>query len=129
MKISAPRLREVQYPALVGVIEHERLARNEALFREVNERINGIAAEFSRFAGAEEYEYVCECSDPDCVDRITLTLEEYDRIRADGTRFVLAPGHVRHEIEHVVEETTEHVVVEKHGVAGEIVADSDPRAA
>ena len=113
----------------MGVVEQERLARNESLFREVNERINGIAAEFSRFAGAEEYEYVCECSDPDCVERIALTLEGYEQIRADGTRFVLAPGHVREQIEHVVEETRDHVVVEKHGVAGEIAAESDPRAA
>jgi hypothetical protein len=128
-RIFSPSLPDSSTLGSMSVVEQERLARNESLFREVNERINGIAAEFSRFAGAEEYEYVCECSDPDCVERISLTGEEYEQIRADGTRFVLAPGHVRQQIERVVQETDDHVVVEKHGVAGDVAADSDPRAA
>jgi hypothetical protein len=113
----------------MGLVEQERLGRNEALFREVNERINGLAVEFSRSLGSDQYEYVCECSDPECAERITLTLADYEEIRADGTRFVLAPGHARRDIEHVVRQADDHVVVEKHGVAGEVVAESDPRAA
>jgi hypothetical protein len=113
----------------MGAVEQQRLGRNEALFREVNERINGLAVEFSTTLFSDEYEYVCECSDPKCIERVTVTLSEYEEIRADGKRFVLAPGHVRRDIEHVVRQADDHVVVEKHGAAGEVAAESDPRAA
>ena len=100
----------------------ERLARNESFFRQVNERIREIA-------GNEhvEQEFLCECSDPGCTERITLTLQEYEQIRARSTRFVLVSGHTAPEIEHVVESEGEHVVIEKVGLAGNIAAELDPR--
>jgi hypothetical protein len=103
----------------------ERLARNEAFFREVNERIRQVATGFN----GEGQEFLCECSDPTCAVRISLTLEEYEHIRASSTRFVLAPGHIANEIEHVLEHEGDHVVVEKRGVAGEVASTLDPRAA
>lgn len=104
-----------------------QLSRNESIFREVNEAINDLATEFD----AEEptYEYLCECADAGCTERIALTFAEYEHIRANGKRFVLAPGHVRSDLEHVVEREPEHVLVEKDGVAGTVAARLDPRAA
>ena len=103
----------------------ERLARNEVFFREVNERIRQV----TKGVNGESHDFLCECSDPTCAIRISLTLEEYEHIRANSTRFVLAPGHVAAEIEHVLEYAGDHVVVEKLGVAGEVASDLDPRTA
>ena len=57
-----------------------------------------------------------------------LTLQEYEAIRGDGTRFLLKEGHEDIEIEHVVALHAEHIVVEKDGVAGVVALDDDPRA-
>jgi hypothetical protein len=104
----------------------ERLARNESFFRQVNERIKDVADGIE--GGDDRYEFLCECSDPSCTDRLTLTSAEYEEVRASPRRFVLAPGHVSPEVEHVVETQADHIVVEKDGVAGRIAADLDPRS-
>jgi hypothetical protein len=113
------------------VAHQERLARNEAFFREVNERIHRVADGFTEGRGEGEhgYEFLCECSRTSCSERITLTLAEYEHVRAEGTRFVLVPGHELDAVEEVVAREDEHVLVEKDGVAGEIAASLDPRAA
>jgi hypothetical protein len=102
----------------------ERLAKNEVLFRTVNEAIEQQAL---RFGGIDEYEFICECASRECVDRVTLTLRQYEHIRADGTRFFVMPGHANVAVEKVVEEGPRYHVVQKDGAAG-IVADlADPR--
>jgi hypothetical protein len=105
----------------------ERLARNEAFFREVNERIMDVAAHL----GDDDhvYEFLCECPDPNCAQRLSLTVREYEDVRSDATRFVVVPGHIAPAAERVVEREAEHDVVEKHGRAGEVAAELDPRAA
>jgi formate-nitrite transporter family protein len=105
----------------------ERLARNEAFFRQVNERIKDVADGI--IGGDERFEFLCECADASCTERLTLSTSEYDQVRASPTRFVLAPGHASPEIEHVVEREGDHVVVEKVGIAGRVAADLDPRTA
>jgi len=103
----------------------ERLAKNEAFFRQVNERIKDVAAGF----GGDRYEFLCECADAGCTERITLTIEEYEAVRANSTRFVLARGHVAPEIDRVVDRGEDHVVIEKDGAAARIATMLDPRAA
>jgi len=105
----------------------ERLARNESFFRELNERINDAAVSFG--ADDHRYEFVCECSDPHCTERLTLSRVEYDHVRGDGKRFVLAHGHVTDEIEYVVEHADDHLVIEKLGAAAEVATRLDPRTA
>lgn len=104
----------------------ERLARNESLFREVNERIRDAGEQF-RDSPEQEYEFFCECPDVACVERVALTLAEYEEIRQDPRRFLVAPGHDVPEIEHVVEEEPA-TIVEKDGPAGAIAVQLDPRA-
>jgi hypothetical protein len=113
------------------VAHQERLARNEAFFREVNERIHRVADGFTEGSdeGEHSYEFLCECSRTSCSERIELTLDEYEHVRAEGTRFVLLPGHELNAIEEVVAREDEHVLVEKDGLAGEVAAGLDPRAA
>lgn len=101
----------------------ERLARNEAFFREVNERIRDVADG----RHADGFEFLCECSDAACTERIELTRAEYEHVRANAARFVLARGHVAPELEHVVEREAGHVVVEKQGLAARIARRLNPR--
>jgi hypothetical protein len=104
----------------------ERLTKNESFFRQVNERIKDVA---NGFGGPKRYEFLCECSDPGCTQRIELSSSEYEWVRANPSRFVLARGHRAPRIEQVVEREDGHEVVEKRGLAGQIAAKLDPRAA
>jgi hypothetical protein len=103
---------------------HEKqLAQNEDLFREINEKIDALAS--SQGHDLHRYQFFCECSDLNCVDRVSLTLQEYAFARADPTRFVVAKEHAVDEIEHVVEEARDHVFVEKNGAAGRAAVELD----
>lgn len=102
-------------------LQKARLAQNEDFFRGVNERI-GDAAE-SHGPSNHEYEFFCECSDTACMERVVLTLAEYEDIRSEPTRFVVKKNHVIQEIEHVVEIVPDHMVIEKHGEAGKIAVE------
>ena len=106
----------------------ERVARNEALFREVNENVQQLAERFSTAPDAPAG-FVCECADDACTSLVDVPLEVYERVRRDPRRFVVLPGHVLGEIERVVEETPGYVVVEKSTpTAVKIVERHDPRA-
>ncbi len=93
----------------------------------MNEAIEQQALRFGDID--DEYQFVCECSSTDCVEKVSLTLRQYEEIRAEGTRFVLVPGHSDPTVELVVERTANHDVVEKDGPAGIIAEQEDPRSA
>jgi hypothetical protein len=103
--------------------QEERLAMNEALFRDVNERIREISNTFGRKDAT--CDFLCECSDPTCTARVVLTPAEYEHVRADSTRFVVAKGHALPEVESVVERAKDHVVVEKEGPAADVAIHLD----
>ena len=106
--------------------EQARIARTESLFRNVNERIAESAARFD----SAEAEFLCECSDQACTDRVEATLAEYERVRADATTFLLRPGHEDTRVERVVERRGTHTVVEKvDGLIAQTVRRLNPRAA
>jgi hypothetical protein len=92
------------------------IARNQALFRSVNEQISSVSQHFS----ATAITFVCECADPDCLAQIEMAHEEYDALRQDPTHFAVKPGHVFPEAEVVVEDHGRYVIVEKIGAAGRI---------
>jgi hypothetical protein len=100
-----------------------RLAQNEDLFRQVNERIDELAANHGD--DSHVYEFFCECSDVACLERVRLSLSEYAHVREDPTRFVVVKGHVLEEIEHVIEPAEDHVLIEKDGVAGDVAIKLD----
>jgi hypothetical protein len=116
-----------EYDGAMAIEHEERLARNETLFRELNERINAVAGTLG--GDGHAYEFVCECSDSHCTARLTLTRAEYEHVRADATRFVLARGHSTPEIEHVVDHEDDYLVIEKVGVAADVAIRLDPRTA
>src|SRR5262245_20277169 len=88
----------------------ERAARNEALFREVNERIAEQESEQERGGTAE---FVCECADGACTERNTVPLVTYERVRSDPHLFLLTPGHERPELDQVVERADGFVIARK----------------
>ena len=97
--------------AVVSLMNAElvRLGTTEAIFRNVNERIAESAQRFD----ADEAEFVCECDDRSCTDRLETSLDDYERVRGEPTRFLLAPGHEDEAIEKVVERRRRFHVVEK----------------
>jgi len=106
--------------------EH-RLVDNETTFREINERIEQIAA--SQGPGDEhEYEFLCECSNSDCTLRVLLTVEAYERVRSGPAQFLVALGHELPEIEEIVFVGPDYQVVRKFGEAAELAAEKDPRS-
>src|SRR5579885_491962 len=97
-----------------------RLARNEVMFRAINERIRELAGRFEQ-AATESIAFVCECADETCVERIHLTTQQYDDVRAIPARFVVVPGHeVTPLVERVVYRSDEFVIVRKVGIAAEV---------
>jgi hypothetical protein len=70
----------------------ERLAKNEALFREVNARIRELSDRWE-LSPPDLIAFVCECSRAGCSEAIELTVEEYESVRGDPTHFFVVPGH------------------------------------
>ena len=102
----------------------ERLAHNEAVFREINERIEAgtwVTSADQRIA------FACECAALGCNVLVELTAAEYEAVRAHPRRFLLSPGHELPAIEVVVHRGDGYVVVEKQGEAAEVAEASDPR--
>ncbi len=104
------------------------MTRNEALFREVNERVREKAEGFGGFGSGGAFEYLCECANSDCTFQITLTLAEYENVRADPTQFAVLPLHFTPEIETLVSKNEGYWLVKKTGEAAEYVAEVDPRS-
>ena len=81
-----------------GGAREERVARNETLFREVNERIKQVNV---GLATIEATDFLCECGDESCTEPISLTMNEYEAVRAEPTHFAVVRGHVVPDIERV----------------------------
>ena len=87
----------------------ERIIENEKLFREVNERVADLQANFS---GADP-EWVCECGDESCFEKVAVPIGDYEQVRAHDDWFVIRPGHEKPDVERVVQQYDGYYVVEK----------------
>ena len=101
----------------------DRLARNETLFRDVNERIEQIRSDQE-----ETIDFLCECGKTECKDAIALNVAEYEHVRADSTTFAVAPGHAIADIEDVISKAERFHVVRKHPDEQDIARETDPRS-
>ena len=95
-----------------------RAARNQSMFRAINEKITEL--NFAVDDWSRTYVVACECADTRCVASLEITQEAYAAVRREPHRFVVLPGHVYPEVEHVVEEFDNYVVVEKERAAAEV---------
>jgi hypothetical protein len=100
----------------------ERLARNQALFREVNERLLGLADGFQDGS----MQFICECSQEDCTETLTLSHEQYESVRAHSTFFVVTSGHEILDVEKVIDHNNGYTIVQKV-MASDYVTATDPR--
>ena len=105
----------------------ERVAKNDAIFREANEGIEEAARRYSIDGGIP---FLCECAEPSCMEILRLELAEYEAVRATPTHFINAPGHhtAAQGWATVVEQRNGYEVVEKVGRAAGVVEALDPRA-
>ena len=110
-------------PSVAMADREERLALNEALFREMNERVEERVVATGR--EDEPFVVVCECGNIECLERLRLTVAEYDAAHAHPAQFVVVEGHVARDVEDVVARNEVYVVVRKRGRAGEIAAELD----
>ncbi len=106
--------------------DEERISRNEAVFRQVNEQIEEVNRAFAMLT--QTMEVVCECSDVTCTERFLMTIPAYERLRADSGTFVVRPGHELADVEAVIEERAGYSIVKKRAGTPERVArESYPR--
>jgi hypothetical protein len=95
-----------------------RAARNQSMFRAVNEQLTELNAAFS--AMTRTFTIACECADNACIEMVHISPETYEAVRAEPRRFVVCRDHVYPDVEVVVDETADFVVVEKIAVSGEV---------
>jgi hypothetical protein len=106
-------------------LRQQRIGRNQALFREVNERLESLNMTMSELIPISDF--ICECANPECFERIGLTIPEYEALRANATHFAVCHGHVYPEAERVIEKRIGYSVVEKFAEAGSYAMHTDPR--
>lgn len=106
---------------------HRRIAVNEALYRQVNERVEGVNAAFGALTG--DLVVICECGTLECQDQISVPPDVYERARSNPARFIVRVGHQIEDEEDVVEVHDRYLVVEKTPPEGRRVAhETDPRS-
>jgi hypothetical protein len=102
-----------------------RIADNESRFREINERLRedlrALPEDDSRV------DFVCECGKVDCAEPVSLTLAEYETVRATSLDFFVVPGHEIGDVEDVVDVQERFARVRKHPEAAPRVRATDPR--
>ena len=112
-----------------SIFRERRAGKNQSLFREVNERIEPLNQAFTMI-NHRLNDFVCECANESCTDKIALSIEEYESVRATPNQFFVAPDdeHVWDDVERIVERRDRYWVVEKLGYSAEVAAKLDPRS-
>ena len=108
----------------------ERVAKNDARFRQANEELATVADELGM--GSEQLlPFLCECADLSCTQILKLSADEYESVRQSPVTFINARGHEESARgwARVVDEFDRYTVVEKVGEAGRIATELDPRKA
>jgi hypothetical protein len=105
-----------------------RVGKNEAVFREINEQVEGLNRGLADISDNRMH-IVCECGDLLCVERLVIPLPKYEEIRSDSALFFIKPGHVKPDVEDLVEHGDVYDVVRKHpGEAERVAEETDPRS-
>jgi 5-bromo-4-chloroindolyl phosphate hydrolysis protein len=106
----------------------ERVARNEATTRQINEDIQQAHQAASTPDHVDHVRIVCECGRLECDRVLAITLAEYQSVRADPRQFAVARDHVTADVEQVVAETDRYAVVAKRpGTPAAVAIEEDPR--
>jgi hypothetical protein len=104
-----------------------RVGLNEAMFRQINERLEGLNQAFG--AITRTMQVICECGDAGCTEQITIAVGDYEELRRDPRRLAVVPGHGDERVERVVERREAYEVVEKReGGPARLAERTDPRS-
>jgi hypothetical protein len=89
----------------------QRLAQNQENFRDVNKRLGEVVSRAE--LDGNIIPFLCECADEFCLDRIELSLSQYEDAHVLPDSYVILPGHPRIEGEEVLEHLGTLLVVQK----------------
>ena len=92
-------------------VRRERLLKNEQVFRDYNNR--RVAFEQDADAEDELVPFVCECADPECIEGMELSVDDFMAAHSAPNRFTVKPGHVFPEGERVLDTHDRFWLVEK----------------
>ena len=100
-------------------LTEERIAANNAQFRDANEQIRRAAEAHEIATGVP---FICECPEPTCTEIVRLDLADYLGVRANARWFLKAPSHGPDPgpASRIVRDAKSHFVVEKVGHAGDV---------
>jgi hypothetical protein len=100
-----------------------RAAKNQALFRGANDRVKELNQAFNLVAPLGEW--ICECANVGCIERIEMSIGAYEEVRLHEVRFVVAPSdeHFWPDVERVIEHTDGYWVIELIAQASDVERD------
>jgi hypothetical protein len=91
----------------------EKTARNEALWRHFNNRVDEVDETFRVLPDDSLLTFHCECGAEGCSEMVSVTPQEYREARADVDRFIVHPGHEHDEIERTIKSNARYTLVDK----------------
>jgi hypothetical protein len=97
-------------------VRTNKLVLNEFGTKILNEEHLDKVAEARIDAGGSKHtamSFKCECSNKDCDETISMSIEEYQRVHSKTSQFVVLPNHVNPELEEVVATFSNYVLVGK----------------
>lgn len=105
-------------------LSEKRMAENEVIFRQYNEKIqqgfdnlNELATQTGQtdhsYYEDDSLHFLCECSDENCRLRVQLRPSRYNEIHERRDHFVIVCGHETQSIEKVIGKETDFCIVEK----------------
>ena len=104
-----------------------RIGLNEAVYREVNEKLRAVNEVFATIT--DSFEIMCECGYTTCDERFSIAPEAYEELRRDPVLFAVVPGHEIPDVEEVVATNEVYAVVKKRpGEPASVAVRTDPRS-
>lgn len=111
-------------------LAEKRQIENEMIFRRSNEKVgDGLDAidamhiedDNPELIRTEDFllQFICECSDENCNERIPIRLSKYRDIHENRDTFIVKPGHEVNPIEEVISKEVEYSVVKKNNTTPE----------
>jgi len=74
-------------------VRDERTADNQRRFNTANDRLGELVQE--RVPEEERIPFLCECADELCLERVELSLGEFEQLHENENVYVIVPGHPR----------------------------------
>jgi hypothetical protein len=100
--------------SMPSLSRNERLVENEVIFRDANKNVQEFIEIDTDLPLDKTYQFYCECSRPDCLEHIKLTISKYKELHQKKRHFVILTGHEFKEVEKVIKKNADYEVVEKH---------------